>query len=174
MNMFTATVLLFTMIGSAPAQTAKTFDKFKHKTTFSTKATKAGAVSLSNGTDASILIHSMGVVVAFGCDGQAEGCDPQAIELLFIASTSDWRMNGQNEVNLLIDGKPDSAGKASWDGQVLDAEDLREYLDTNIGPKLLVKLANAKTVDVQIGVFQFSLTPSNIAAFKDIATHLKG
>jgi hypothetical protein len=58
-----------------------------------------------------------------------------------------------------------------WDGQVLEAEKLVEYNDITISPELLVKLAGAKTVDVQIGVFEFSLTDANLASIRDIATH---
>jgi hypothetical protein len=50
-------------------------------------------------------------------------------------------------VNFLIDGKPATAGKTDWDGQVLEADNLVEYNDTTISPELLTKLAEAKTVD---------------------------
>jgi hypothetical protein len=38
---------------------------------------------------------------------------------------------------------------------------------------LLVKLAAAKTVDVQIGAFEFSLTDANLYLIRDIAGHLR-
>ncbi|MGA8068621.1 MAG: PEGA domain-containing protein, partial [Terriglobales bacterium] len=117
------------------------------------------------------LIHRMGMVIGFTCEGQVDSCKPAAVELLLVGHTSDWMMNGKHVVNLLIDGNPVTAGKADWDGQVLEAENLVEYNDMTIGPELLAKLAGAKTVDVQIGVFEFSLTDANLASIKDIASH---
>jgi hypothetical protein len=166
-------VVLFISFISATlkAQTSATFDKFKNTTHFMTQETRTGTVTYDGGKDASPLIHRMTMTVGFSCDGQVTACMPKTVELLFAASTSDWMMRGNNEVNLLIDGKPASAGKADWDGQVLDADSLVEYNDAQISPDLLEKLAAAKTVDVQIGLFEFSLTDANLAAFRDIAAH---
>jgi hypothetical protein len=155
------------------AQTKTTFDKFKNTTHFMTAETETSKVTYDGGKDASILIHRMGIIVGFTCEGQVDSCKPKNVELLFIAHTSDWTMNGNLPVNLLIDGKPDNAGKADWDGQVLEAENLVEYNDITISPELLTKLAGAKTVEVQIGVFEFSLTDSNLASLKDITSHTK-
>jgi hypothetical protein len=168
-------LLLFILLASvaSQAQTKVQFDKFKNVTRFASEETASSSVTYDGGKDVSILVHSMSTVVAFHCEGQVDRCQPATIELLFIAHTSDWQMHGKNEVTLLIDGKPVIAGKADWDGQVLEAENLVEYNDTNISPGLLVKLAGAKKVDVQIGVFEFSLTDKNFVAIRDIATHLK-
>ncbi len=154
------------------AQTKTTFDRFKNTTQFMTAETPTSKVTFDGGKDASVLIHHMGMVVGFSCEGQVDSCKPAGVELLFIASTSDWTMKGGKTVNLLIDGKPATAGKADWDGQVLEAESLVEYNDTTISPELLTKLAEAKTVDVQIGLFEFSLTDANLASIRDIAAHM--
>ncbi len=154
------------------AQTKTTFDKFKNITHITTTETPASKVTYDGGKNASILIHKMSMVVAFTCEGQVNICKPGSVELLFIAHTSDWMMKGGKTVNLLIDGKPATAGKADWDGQVLQAENLVEYNDITITPELLTKLADAKTVDVQIGLFEFSLTDANSASIRDIASHV--
>jgi len=139
-----------------------------------TKETMASRVTYGGGKDASILIHQMGMVIGFSCEGQVDTCkEPVGIELLFIARTADWAIKSGNTVTLLIDGKAATAGKAAWDGQVLGAENLVEYNDTNISPGLLIQLAKANTVDVQIGLFEFSLTDANLAAITDIARHIK-
>jgi len=116
------------------AQTKTTFDRFKNTTQFMTAETPTSKVTFDGGKDASVLIHHMGMVVGFSCEGQVYSCKPAGVELLFIASTSDWTMKGGKTVNLLIDGKPATAGKADWDGQVLEAESLVEYNDTTISP----------------------------------------
>ncbi len=154
------------------AQTKTTFDRFKNVTHFMTAETPTSKVTFDGGKDASILIRHMGMVIGFSCEGQVDTCKPAKVELLFIARTSDWRMKGGNAVNLLIDGKPATAGKADWDGQVLEADSLVEYNDTTIDPELLTNLAEAKTVDVQIGLFEFSLTAANLASIRDLAAHM--
>jgi PEGA domain len=165
-------VFLFLFAASISfAQTKTSFDKFKNKTHFMTEETRTSKVTYDGGKDASILIHHIGMVVAFSCDGQVDSCKPSAVELLFIGYTSDWTMKGNNEINFLIDGKAHSAGKADWDGQVLNADALVEYNDATINPELLAELVEAKRVDVQIGLFEFSLTDANLASIRDIATH---
>jgi hypothetical protein len=114
----------------------------------------------------------MGMVVGFSCEGRADSCTPNAIELLFIANTANWSFQGKHEVNLLVDGKPITAGKADWDGTVNSGDDLTEYMDTNISPELLTTMSKAKPVDVQIGNFEFSLTEKNLLALMDIFLHL--
>ncbi len=152
------------------AQTKTTFDKFKNTTHFQARETQASKVTYDGGKDASLLIHRMGMVIGFTCEGQVDNCKPAGVELLFVGYTSDWAMNGKHVVNLLVDGRPVTAGKSDWDGQVLGAENLVEYNDMTISLDLLTKLAGAKTVDVQIGLFEFSLTDDNLASIRDVAS----
>src|SRR5208337_319542 len=58
------------------AQTTTTFDKFKNTTHFMTKETPASKVTVDGGKDASILIHQMGMVIGFSCEGQVDICKP--------------------------------------------------------------------------------------------------
>lgn len=171
MKRVTAVLIFLWMSSLSLAQTKTSFDKFKNKTRFSTEETRTSKVTYDGGKDASVLIHRMGMVVAFTCEGQVAACKPSEVELLFIGYTSDWTMGRNAEVNFLIDGKPESGGNADWDGQVLGADNLREYNDVTISPELLVKFAEARAVDVQIGLFEFSLTDANLDSIKDIATH---
>ena len=162
-------LLLAPVLSSAQAKA--TFDKFKNVTYFKTEETQAGNVTYDGGKDGSLLVRRTGMIVAFNCQGQVQHCRPSIIELLFIGYTSDWIMNGNNVVNLLIDDKPASAGKAEWDGQVLEVDNLVEYNDTNISLALFKRLAGAKSVDVQVAGFEFSLTDANLAAIRDLASH---
>jgi len=171
MRKITIAILVVLTFTVSSAQTKKTFDKFKNITNFMTAESETSKVTFDGGKDASPLIRRMGMVIGFTCDGQVDSCAPNMVELLFIGYTSDWTMKGGNTVTLLIDGKPVTAGKAGWDGQVLDADDLVEYNDVTIGPELLKKMASAKAVDVQLGLFEFSLTDANLASIREIASH---
>lgn len=168
-----AAIALLFLLAPVPAaaQTKVTFDKFKNLTHISTEETQAGNVTFDDGKDASLLISRTGMVVAFRCPGRAQVCKPSIVELLFIGYTSDWVMNGNLRVILLIDGKAVPAGRAEWDGEVIEADSLMEDNDLNISLALLKRMAAAKSIDVQIGEFEFSLTGANLAAIKDIASH---
>lgn len=175
-----AALVVLLVVGSAfaerspkPAQVS--FDKFKNVTRVSTDTldrANAGKVTYDGGKDAHVIVRSVGLGASLACEGQVTKCTPKVIELLFIGNTADWSMKCDH-INLLIDGKPETI-KADWDGQVLSGDDLREYIDTNPTPELLVELANAKTVDVQIGLFDFTLSDTAIAVLKDLATHIDG
>jgi len=169
MKQVTAALVFLFVSSISFGQTKTSFDKFKNKTNLITEEAQTSEVTFDGGKDASVLSHRMGMIVGFTCDGQVDSCKPSEVELLFIGHTSDWTMNGNNEVNFLIDGKAKSLGKAAWDGQVLSADDLREYNELTISPELLAELAEAQAVDVQIGPFEFSLTDADLASIRDMA-----
>jgi len=167
-----AVALLFLLVPiSSTAQAKVVFDKFKNVTHISTEQTQTGDVTYNGGKDASRMIRSMEMIVAFRCPGQAQRCKPSIIEVLFTAYTSDWTMNGNNQAIFLIDGKPSSTIRSEWDGQVIEADSFVEFNDLNVGPALFRRLAGAKSIDVQIGSFEFSLTDANLAALRDIGKH---
>src|SRR6266576_1946471 len=157
-------VTLFILLASLSslAQTTAKFDKFKNRTLFMTAQTPTGKVTFGE-ENASALMRKMNMGVGFSCEGQVDDCTPASIELLFVASTTDWSFQGHHDVNLLIDGKPLTAGKSDHDGTVNSGSDLTEYVDTNITPEVLIAMAKAKTaVEVQIGQFEFPLTYKNL------------
>jgi hypothetical protein len=149
------------------------FDRFKQITVMNVDASSAGPVSLGSGESARVLVHSIESGGGFTCPGEATRCVPTKVEILFIASTSDWQFSGNRRVRFLVDGSPVDGGQASWDGSVNGAENLTEYIDVNVLPDLLRKIGGAKNVEVQLGVFQFSLTTRNLEGLKALASHVK-
>ena len=152
------------------------FDKFKNETHFRSEPTHTGSVTYDGGKNAYWSVRSMDVQAEIACRGQLDvGCPTSASSgfLIFTATTSGWHFSDNRELILLIDGEPLKVGTTSWDGQVLDADDLREYLEIETGPLLLIRLAKAKTVEVQLGIFEFPLTEENLAVFKELNVHLQ-
>ena len=148
-----------------------TFDKFKNKTHVSVSIDRAndGKITI-NGEDARVLVRRFEVVAALTCEGQTDKCTPTSMELLFVGATSDWSLK-TSHIDFLIDGKPESI-PADWDGQVLSGDDLREYIDSNPDNEFIVRLANAKRVDVKIGSFDFTLSEDTLAALRLLAGHI--
>ena len=148
------------------------FDKFKNVTTFRSENTDTGHVSYDGGKRALV---GMKMSAGFDCRGQLDVVCPISNSsgyLVFIATTMGWHFSDNRELILLIDGEPLNLGSMSWDGQVLGADDLREYLGVDINPSILIKLAHAKTVEAQLGIFEFSFTQENLAVFKELDVHL--
>src|SRR5580693_5634936 len=95
MKRIAATVLVsLVLVGSALAQTNVKFDKFKNITNFVASETESSKVTYDGGKDISILIHKMSITASFSCEGKVDSCKPKNVELLFVASTSAWHMNG--------------------------------------------------------------------------------
>jgi hypothetical protein len=154
------------------AQTEVRFDKFKNITRFDSATADAGPVTIDSGKDASPLIHRMEVNFGFVCPGQAASCLPENIQMLFEAHTSTWVMQGTKEtVRLLIDGSPETMEEGATDGQVLGPDDLREYRVVSVSTAMFNRMANAKTIEVQIGMFEFSFTQGNLASLRDLARY---
>jgi len=151
------------------------FDKFRDTTSFVSERTHTGSVTFG-GKSAWPLVRSMDVMAGIACPGQLSvGCPTSASSgvLRFTATTSNWHFSDKRELILLIDGEPLKVGTMTWNGQVLEADDLRENLEIETGPLLLIRLAKAKKVEVQLGgIFEFPLTEENLAVFKELNVHL--
>jgi len=173
---FSTTVVLMLMLmltGVAFAETKVTFDKFQNITNIKAERTPMSDVTLGGGESADPLVTKVDMGVSFSCEGKSDFCRPKSVQLLFVAYTAKWVFGSQRKIILLIDGTPENAGTRSWNGSVIGAHNLVEFVSTSISPELLAKLALAKTVDVQIDLFEVSLTDKNLAAIKDIASHMK-
>jgi hypothetical protein len=154
-----------------PAQTQGKFDPFRNVTHFSTRMTGTGGVKL-DGHRTFFLFREMLMGLTFDCPGPAIGCIPPAVNLAFTARTTEWTMQGSHPVDLLIDGAPEHLGNAAWDGHVFAGDDLEEYNDVLISPAVLRKMAAAKSIEVQIGVVEFSLSKANMSSIRDAAAHM--
>lgn len=136
--------------------------------------TEAGSVYLADGQSASTLVRSVRSGGGFVCPGEVVQCTPTTVEILFVASTSDWQFPAKRQAHFVIDGAPLDAGTFSWGGRVNSARNLTEFLDVDTSPDVLRRIVDAKQVEVQLGRFQFHLLPQNLAGLMALADHLVG
>lgn len=179
-----AVLALLCTLGSAMAQqneVSTNYDRFTDQTRISAPSKPIEITGLlAHGVDLSRLVHNMDISSNFTCPGKATACHPATVELVFTASTSRLEFPGSYG-RLLIDGKAIDLGRGDWDGQIVSGDDLRERIAFNISPALLVRIGKAKHVDVQIGVFEFSLytnpvewySPDNIGVLRELAQHIE-
>lgn len=157
-----------------------TFDKFKNTTTIGSwmievgntvhRGGSADSAKGSNGREYGLSEMSVGAVIL--CPGNVDSCSPSMVTLDFHSYTRQWIFMTAHSVILLIDGARESLGAGEWNGLVLGANFLDETIAVAIPTDLFVKIANARTVDVQINGFEFSLKDKNFAALKQLAEHL--
>lgn len=155
-------------------QVESSFDKFNQHTHYRVDTGNVGPASLSNGERIIPLIFSrVTLIAAFDCPGQSESCVPGVAELVVSAHTTSWLLSDNRQGVALVDGRRLDLGAASWDGRVLEADDLVEYLDFNISPATLAKIANASEVSIQLGgLIDFDLLPENLLALRNLSQHL--
>ena len=119
---------------------------------------------------------------AFDCPGQAQ-CVPKDITIGFWAQTRAWAFLGVHEVTILADGQKiqgpaitnqSTAGAVGALGVPMSGTGLLdENVYVNVSPVLFEQIANAKSVDVQIGSWTFSFTQKNLDELKKLDSLLK-
>lgn len=163
-----ALVLVLVTGSLSPAQNVKSsYDKFKDLTNVETEKYSIGWAK-----NYRILVPEMEMVAVMQCPGKRAVCGPRNVGLIFIAHTSDWQMSRHTQGILLIDGQRAPLGAASYDGQVLSVDDLREYISFNIKPSLVKQLARAKKVELQLGNYEFDIPYDNLGVFEELGRHL--
>jgi hypothetical protein len=144
------------------------YDRFKDTTYVSTKeAAVENPVTLEK--------HSqpMTLTVAYWCKGQTQTCYPKTMEVLFIATTSDWLYSSYHPLNFIADGHRLSVPAPDWDGKVIGADNLREFMDCNMATGDVLKLAEAENVEGHLGFITFRLSSSNVAALRALVRRVK-
>jgi len=149
------------------------YDRFAQQTRVTVAAGQSTAI-MFHGQSAAPLVRSVKIVAGFTCPGETQGCTPKAAEIVFIGDTADWAFSSLRTLKFLVDGVPIDAGRYSWDGSVYGAYRLAEYMSVEVPPETLMKLAKAKQVEAQLGVYEFTFTAENIEALRALAARLPG
>jgi hypothetical protein len=162
----------FDFTGADNALVRTIYDNSKRQTLVHVYTTEAGVVHLVDGPSATALVHLVRSGGGFVCRGERVQCTPTTVEIIFVASTSDWQFSADRQAHFFVDGTPLDAGTFSWDGRVNSAGHLTEFIDIDVSPGILSTIADAKQVEVQLGLFQFNLLPQNVAGLAALADHL--
>lgn len=173
MRLPSVAALTFMLAYCASAQmVTKSFDGFTGRTRFTLASTKSETIQGEHG----VLIGAGGVGVgkvdltgSFDCAGKVLMCTPKSVNLLFVASTSDWQFSKLRTIRLLVDGARFDLGEYRWDGKVFQGDELIEFMNFSISPQLLKKLATAHRIEVQLSTFEFLLSAENLAALRGLA-----
>jgi hypothetical protein len=111
------------------------------------------------------------LVVGFGFAGTMLLKTPHAKEpqffLTLISSSREWRFLKNHALNALIDGERLALGEGQHDGKVDRGDAVSEYIAFNLTKEQFEKIANGKSVEIQLGDFERKLKPDHIQIYKD-------
>ena len=138
------------------------YDKFKDMTFIATKDLKI----LGLDTVSPKRRNQLTLNVSYSCRGNTQNCYPQAMEVLFSAKTSFWQYMNTHGLIFIIDGKRMAVPKATWDGKVMAADDLREFVDCQMSAESILRMAAAREVEGQLGFTNFTVSQENLAALR--------
>jgi hypothetical protein len=101
---------------------------------------------------------------AFGFKGTSLSGEPK-FGLIFISGGSDWRFLKDHTLYALVDGERLELGEGSHDGNVY-LGGVSEEMIFNLTRDQFEKLANAKSVEIQLGGFERKLKSGNLERLK--------
>jgi hypothetical protein len=139
------------------------YNKFKDGTTF-----KVIAGNVLAEDDLTVKLE-----LVYFCQGQERKPIPPTGKVFFhlVSDSKEWEFLKVNDLALVVDGermplKGDDHNREVMTGYVL------EFLWYDLPVRNLLKLAKAQTVEGQVGIKEFELTPKQITAIKDYAARL--
>lgn len=139
------------------------YDKFKDKTTVSLAHLRLSSVSL-------------GIAATFSHQG-TDVKTPDDVALWFYSYSSQWRFLRNRSLMVIADGERlDLGGAARVDSKVnsgrFSGVTVSETLGALVPLDKFLKIANAKSVEMQLGNAEFQLAPDHLEALKDFASRM--
>ena len=137
------------------------YDKFKDVTYVSTNDLMiAGVDSVANKRP-----QQLTMVLSYFCHGNTQNCSPRTMELVFVGKTSFWEYKSTHDLVFILDGRRMFVPRPDWEGKVMSADDLREYMDCQISTEAIRRLAAAREVEGELGFTAFKLNQDHLSAF---------
>jgi len=140
------------------------YDKFKDVTYVSTNDLMIDGVdSVANKRPPQLTM-----VLSYFCHGNTQNCSPRTMGLVFVGKTSFWEYKSTHDLVFILDGKRMSVPRPDWEGKVMSADDLREYMDCQISPESIRRLAAASDVEGELGFTAFKLNQDHLSALRTL------
>jgi hypothetical protein len=133
------------------------FDRFKGSSAVDLKSSPSGIANID-----------LGAFFVYAGERLSEA--PRFVSMMFVSSSSSWKFLQSHDVTFLLDGKPMSPAKRSeQDGRVGQGYVL-EFISQTLTMDEFLHVANAKTVEAQIGTTEGAFSPEIVAALRDLAS----
>lgn len=112
------------------------------------------------------------LVVSVGFTGTVllPGIKEPQFSMSLISHTAEWRFQKNHALFALVDGERLALGDGQNDGNVGLGDGVSEHLVFNLTQEQFAKVANGKSVEIQLGGFERKLKPEHIQKFKDLVS----
>lgn len=156
------TLILATLLLTSPipfqSDIKTEYDRFRDETTIST-----GRRSID--TKSTLILK----VEAYCIHKGQTKASPEVMGLTFYSTSSHWKFLRNNTLNAVVDGERIQFGEAAAkDSRLARYSGVNEVLDYELTPEQLRKLANATSIEMQLGSVEFQLKDKFIQALKDL------
>lgn len=149
------------------AKFATRYDKFKDQTTV---LFYPMAVS---GTARYLLSSEMlGLFAAFTYSGKTQPASVSEVIIAFTSTSPDWVYLKDRELIALVDGERLPLGEAARDSSVKYGG-VEEMLAVTVSYDHLLKLTNARVVEMKLGDREIKLKEKHLEALRDLASRMK-
>jgi len=101
---------------------------------------------------------------------QPDATTPQQVDFYFQSIAPDYRYHDEAEVLMIIDGERVKIGNAYSLGGSAILSDVEERLRMRVPAKLFLRIANARKVEVRIGVNELRLEDVAVKAMREFAS----
>jgi len=147
-----------------PKNYSAKYDKFKDRTTVLSKA-----VNVRKEGKYRFVTVAMSLAFQFAGENITDGVDHGY--LLFSNISSEWEYIKSRELRLIVDGERVNLGEGDWDGTISSGRlstSVIERVMFKLDRDLWGKIANAKTIEFQLGTFEAPLDTDEQQIFKDM------
>lgn len=142
----------------------RNYDRFKNETSLHLRLPRL----MGNAGNWSREIH-----FSYFCTGEIIRCRPKYVFWTMIIPTSEWTYHDYGrDLDLLVDGKRLHLGKGAWDGSVIEARYLKEYLVFAVPSEKFLRISHASTVEGQVAGQGFYLKPEFQRALRAFASNI--
>jgi hypothetical protein len=110
------------------------------------------------------------LVVGFGFTGTVllPGAKEPQFSLVFLSQSGEWHFLKNHALNALVDGERLALGDGQRDGNADVGGGVSEHLAFNLTQEQFEKIANGRSVEIQLGGFERKFKAEHIQMFKDL------
>ena len=108
-----------------------------------------------------------------GCNGKREACSAPLVTFDFAAFSESWTFIEFHDLTLLADGKRISLAGPEWKGDILSNATVYERVSVEVPVKTLLRLADAKEIEGQLGIVTFTFSEDNKLGIQTIARKIR-
>lgn len=111
-------------------------------------------------------------VNAFFLSNKVLGKSMETVTFAFATNSDTWEFVEFHDVKFVIDGEPLELDESQHGGTTLKSGGVVELITVSVELDVFLKIIQASTVEVSVGIIDFQLTPTQLEALRDLASRI--